>query len=163
MILTVLHNHLDDCLMYLDGQAYNDIDYRDGMCLKWLKDVIKEKVTIEFKYTELERQYYPDYLLDVGDKVYFETDKRPYIVKASNDMFAICTKPFNIHKTCLYTIIDWRKGKRNRNNMVFNPYDYMKQEDIDECLKDLTDPEHATEISHRGAVNLDIVRVVKCK
>ena len=45
--------------------------------------------------------------------------------------------------------------------MVFNPYDYTKQEDIDECLKYLTDPNHVTEISHRGAVDIDIVKVVR--
>lgn len=101
------------------------------------------------------------YDLQVGDKVYFSDQKRPFTVRACNDHFAICTKPLNIHKTCLYTIIDWKKGLRNRNNMVFNPYDYMVQEDINKCLRDLTDPEHVCEISHRGAVKLDIVKVVR--
>lgn len=98
--------------------------------------------------------------LKIGDKIYFQTDKRPYTVKAHNEQFAICTKPFNLQQSCLYTIIDWKQGKRNRNNMIFNPYDYMKQEDTDQCLRDLTDPEHVCEISHRRAVELDIVRVV---
>lgn len=163
MKLTVLHNHLDDCLLYVDGITHSDIDYRDGMCLKWLKEVVQDKVEIQFIYREIERQYYPEHYLEVGDKIFFVTDKRSYTVKATNELFTICTKPLNIHKTCLYTIIDWRQHKRNRNNMIFNPYDYMKQEDIDQCLKDLTDPEHVTEISHRGAVKLDIVRVVKRK
>lgn len=90
--------------------------------------------------------------LEPGDKVWFESEKRPYIVKASNEIFSICTKPFNLQHTCLYTIIDWRKGKRNRNNMIFNPYDYMGQTDIDECLRDLTNPNHGCEISHRGGL-----------
>lgn len=101
------------------------------------------------------------YDLEVGDKVYFKTEKRPYVVKATNESFTICTKPFNLQHTCLYTIIDWQKMRRNRNNMVFNPYDYMLQDDIDQCLKDLSDPNHVCEISHRGEVDLDIVKVVK--
>jgi hypothetical protein len=130
------------------------------MTLQWLKDIIKEKVTIDFKYFELERHHYPSYDVKIGDRIYFKDDKKPYTVMACNELFAICTKPFNLQKTCLYTIIDWRKGKRNRNNMVFNPYDYTKQEDINECLKHLSNPEHICEISHRGAVDIDIVRIV---
>nr|WP_156736353.1 hypothetical protein [Mycobacterium sp. E3298] len=145
--------------MYVNGEAHSDIDYRDAMCLEWLKSIVKDKITIDFKDVAIERQYYPEWDLKVGDKVFFRTDKRPYTVKACNESFAICTKPFNIQKTCLYTIIDWRKGKRNRNNMIFNPYDYTKQEDIDQCLRELSDPEHVCEISHRGAVDMDIVRV----
>lgn len=101
--------------------------------------------------------------LEPGDKVYFESEKRPYVVKAANELFAICTKSFNLRHTCLYTIIDWRKGKRNRNNMIFNPYDYMKQDDINECLQDLTDPNHLCEISHRGTVDIDILHVEQAK
>jgi len=74
--------------------------------------------------------------LNVGDKVYFESEKKPYTIKACNNQFAICTKPFNLKKTVLYTIVDWKQGKRNENNMIFNPYDYMIQEDIEQCLKD---------------------------
>jgi hypothetical protein len=102
-------------------------------------------------------------VLETGDKVWLGVEKRPYIVRAANELFAICTKPFNLQRTCLYTIIDWRKGKRNRNNMIFNPYDYMNQEDIAECLRDLTDPNHVCEISHRGAVKLDILHIERRK
>jgi hypothetical protein len=99
--------------------------------------------------------------LSVGDIVYFKTDKKPYTVNANNDSFTICTKPFNIKKTCLYTIIDWQQEKRNKNNMVFNPYNYMEQEDIDRCLADLSDSENVVNISSRRPVKLDIVRVVR--
>jgi len=101
--------------------------------------------------------------IEVGDKVYFATDKKPFTVKATNEKFTILTKPFNLRKTVFYTIIDWHQGFRNRNNMVFNPYDYSAQEDIDQCLRDLCDPESVVKISHRGKVKLDIVRIVKAK
>lgn len=101
--------------------------------------------------------------LEIGDKVYFATDKKPFTVKATNEQFTILTKPFNLQHTVLYTIIDWQQGYRNRNNMIFNPYDYAIQEDIDQCLKDLCEPQPIVEISHRGKVELDIVKTVKNK
>lgn len=53
---------MDDCLLFIDGAAYNDIDYRDAMCLQWLKDVVAQKVTIDFIHTDLNRADYPDTL-----------------------------------------------------------------------------------------------------
>lgn len=41
-----------------------------------------------------------------GQKIWFEGEKRPYTVRACDERFAICTKPFNLRKTVLYTIID---------------------------------------------------------
>jgi len=41
------------------GWRITIIDYRDARTLQWLKDVIAEKVTIDFKYVELERVDYP--------------------------------------------------------------------------------------------------------
>ncbi|MFH5182922.1 hypothetical protein ACHHV8_09990 [Paenibacillus sp. TAB 01] len=93
--------------------------------------------------------------LDIGNIVFFEKEKDHYIVKASNYKFSICVTSAGD----LYTIIDWSRGQRNRNNLIFNPYDYRKQEDIERCLRDLSDPEHVCELSQRGAVDLDIVKV----
>jgi hypothetical protein len=94
-------------------------------------------------------------------RVYFSREKRPYTVKACDNRYAICTKPFNPLKTVLYTIIDAEQGVRGTNNLVFNIYDYKKQEDIEECLKDLSGGE--VEVSHRNRVALDIVKVVTDK
>jgi hypothetical protein len=99
--------------------------------------------------------------LGVGDLLYLYPDKKPYKIKACNEEFAICTKPFNLQHTCLYTILDWRQGKRNRNNMIFNPYDYMIQDDIEKCLRDLTDSKHICKISHRGIVDIEITKIVR--
>ncbi len=92
--------------------------------------------------------------ISVGQKVYFEGEKLPYVAKAAGDRFVILTKPFNLKKTVLYTIIDYNKGVRGTNNCVFNVYDYKKQADIEECLKDLESGE--TEVSHRNCVPLEI-------
>ena len=72
-----------------------------------------------------------------GDKIYFEEEKRPYSIRAISKNYAICTKPFPPQKTVIYTIIDFNKNIRGTNNYVFNPYDYLLDEDCNESLKDL--------------------------
>ena len=94
----------------------------------------------------------------VGDKIYFAEEVRPYIIKAMGFQYAICTKPFNLKHTVLYTIVDFKEKIRGTNYFVFNPYDYAIQDDIDQCLKDLGSGE--TEISYRNRIELKINRVV---
>lgn len=94
--------------------------------------------------------------LKVGDKIKFASEKRKYTVKAKDDRYLICTKPFNVQKTVLYTIIDLERLVRGINNMVFNSYDYTIQEDIDECLVDLQQHNNGLEVSHRNCIKLDI-------
>jgi hypothetical protein len=93
--------------------------------------------------------------LKVGDKVYFYGEKRPYTIKAADDRYAICTKPFNLKRTVLYTIIDFKNEIRSTNYWIFNPYDYAVQEDIDECMRDLQSGK--CELSRRNSVGLNIV------
>ena len=50
------------------------------------------------------------YNLKVGDKIYFATDKRSYTVKAINDFFTICTKPFNLKKLAYIQLLIGEKG-----------------------------------------------------
>lgn len=92
-----------------------------------------------------------------GDKVYFAGQRQGFTVKAVNERFAILTKPFNIQHTVIYTIVDFKSGTRNRNNFVFNPYDYSLQEDIDECMLDLLNGE--CQLSHRGIVSYEPVKI----
>ena len=63
-----------------------------------------------------------------GQKVWFPGEKRPYTIRACDDRFAICTKPFNIKKTVLYTLkklvnrhilIVLRKNLYLKNQIVF--------------------------------------------
>lgn len=92
--------------------------------------------------------------LKVGDKIKFISEKQRYTIKARSDNFIICTKPFNLKKTCIYTIIDLERMVRGANNMIFNPYDYMIQEDINRCLSDLEEGE--VEVSYRNCIPLDV-------
>lgn len=102
--------------------------------------------------------------LKVGDKMYFAKEKKPYIIKAINERFAICTKPFNLKKTVFYTIVDFERDIRGPHNLVFNIYDFTVQSDIDECLKDLmisvNNPPgfNDFDLSRRNSIPLDLLR-----
>ena len=65
------------------------------------------------------------------------------------------TKPFNIEKTVLYTIIDWELGIRGPSNLIFN----IGAETDEQCLElldMLTSGE--IEVSSRRCVELNIRR-----
>jgi hypothetical protein len=82
-----------------------------------------------------------------------------YTIKAMDGKFAIATKPCPEHETVWYTIIDFEEGVRGQTNLVFNMYDFEKQEDIEKCLADLL--AGTIEISHRHRVNLSWVESEK--
>lgn len=109
----------------------------------------------------------------VGDKIYFAEEKRPYTIRACDDRFLICTKPFNlIPKTVEYTIVDLVEEVRGTDGYAIGPYDYYEDEDCEAYLKDLQESrkyededgvihciEHA-HISYRNRIPLNIVKVV---
>jgi hypothetical protein len=94
--------------------------------------------------------------IKVGDKIKFKLEKQRYVVKAKDDRYLICTKPFNPKNTVLYTIVDLERFVRGCNNQVFNIYDYTNQDDIDECLIDLQVQNSCLEVSYRNCIPLDI-------
>lgn len=91
--------------------------------------------------------------VSVGDKVYIPTDKRPYTVKARDDRYIICTKPFNAKHTVLYFIIDLLNKWRAPDNMIFC-HGYETDEDCVERLEELQDG--TIELSRRRGIPLDI-------
>ena len=74
---------------------------------------------------------YSHRVVPVGTKIWFESERQGYTVRASNTAFAILTKPFNISKTVLYTIIDWELGIRGPSNLIFN----IGAETDEQCLE----------------------------
>ncbi len=89
----------------------------------------------------------------IGDKVYIPTDKRPYTVKARDERYIICTKPFNAKRTVLYFIIDLVDRWRAPDNMVFCS-GYETDEQCAERLRELQTGE--IELSRRRGIPLDI-------
>lgn len=91
--------------------------------------------------------------VNIGDKVCVPTDKRPYTVKARDERYIICTKPFNVRHTVLYFIIDLLNKWRAPDNMIFCS-GYETIEDCQERLKELQDG--TIELSRRRGIPLDI-------
>lgn len=91
--------------------------------------------------------------VNVGDKVYFPNEKKPYRVRVRDERFIICTKPINLYHTVLYTIIDLKEKWRGPDNMVFCS-GYESDEDCAERLAELQSGE--IEVSSRRGIPLDI-------
>ena len=89
----------------------------------------------------------------VGDKVYIPEQKRPFKVRARDERYIICTKPFNPRKTVLYFIVDLKERWRGPDNMIFCS-GYETDEDCQERLKELQNGE--IELSQRRGIPLDI-------
>lgn len=97
-----------------------------------------------------------------NDRIWFAAEKKPYRVRAANDRFVICTKPYNfMPETVLYTIIDFERNVRGMDNMVFPIYDYYHDEDCHNALNALISGE--MEVSHRNSkkIPLDIIDIKK--
>jgi hypothetical protein len=121
----------------------------------------------------------------IGARVYFQEEKKPYTVRVRSERFLVCTKPFNPQRTVLYTIIDLKENVRGPENLVFG----MGAETDEHCVsmverlhgitKPLTAKEEAevmqlprklrkackptyspaTEVSHRHRIPLRVTRV----
>lgn len=89
----------------------------------------------------------------VGDKVYIPNHKRPFTVRARDERYIICTKPFNVKHTVLYFIVDVVDRRRAPDNMIFC-HGYESDEDCKERLAELQSGE--IELSRRRGIPLDI-------
>jgi hypothetical protein len=110
-------------------------------------------------YSDLKDEYKNviDYCrtLKVGDKIKFESEKQRYTIQAKSDRFIICTKPFNVRKTYLYTIIDLERLVRGAVGLVFGLKEHVNNPDLaQECINDLENDKY--EVSHRNCVKLDV-------
>ena len=89
----------------------------------------------------------------IGDKVYIPGHKRPFTVKARDERYIICTKPFNAQHTVIYFIVDLVERWRAPDNMIFCS-GYETDEDCKERLKELQNG--VIELSQRRGIPLDI-------
>lgn len=93
--------------------------------------------------------------IENGSKIKFAEEKQAYTVKATDGRYAICTKPFNLKKTVIYTVVDIKSKIRSTLDYIFSPYDYTKQSDINRALKDLQTGEAG--LSRRNAIKLNLI------
>lgn len=89
----------------------------------------------------------------VGDEILVPNEKKPYRVRARDDRYIICTKPFNLYHTVLYFIIDVKDKWRAPDNMIFCS-GYETDEQCRKRLKELQDG--TIELSMRRGMPLDI-------
>ena len=88
-----------------------------------------------------------------GDRIWFDEEKRPYTIKAANKRFKVCTKPYNIKHTVIYTIVDLDRQIRGTENLVF----CMGFENIKLCKEALKRLENGeSEVSSRNYIPLKI-------
>lgn len=91
--------------------------------------------------------------VEVGDKVYIPNHKRPFRVKARDDRYIICTKPFNAQHTVIYFIVDLVDKWRAPDNLIFC-LGYETDEDCQQRLRQLQNGEIG--LSWRRGTPLDI-------
>ena len=91
--------------------------------------------------------------VEVGDKVYIPNHKRPFRVRARDDRYIICTKPFNAQHTVIYFIVDLVDKWRAPDNLIFG-LGYETDEDCQERLRQLQGGEIG--LSWRRGIPLDI-------
>lgn len=94
-----------------------------------------------------------------GDRLWFGGEKRAYTVQACDSRYLICTKPFNLQHTVLYTIVDLNEGIRGADNYWKwgGHVNYATREGCEEALKELRSGE--IEISYCNRTELYIVNV----
>ena len=89
--------------------------------------------------------------VEVGDKVYVPLDDKTYDVRARDDRYIICTRPYE--DTVMYFIVDLVNRWRAPDNMIFGS-GYETDEDCQERLQELQNGE--IELSRRRGLRLDI-------
>lgn len=96
----------------------------------------------------------------VGDKIKFKSEKQRYTVQACDNRWLVCTKPFNVRKTVMYTIVDLKENIRGTENLIFcSGFETKKQ--CEEALERLQT--EFSDISRRNFVSLDIESVTPVK
>ncbi len=97
--------------------------------------------------------------MNIGDKIRFEEEKQAYTIQAMGVRYLVCTKPFNLKNTVLYTIVDLQENIRGTENLVFGA-GAETREQCEEMLMRLegndVDLGFQTEISRRNNVQLKI-------
>jgi hypothetical protein len=95
-----------------------------------------------------------------GWRVRFAEERNAYTVQARGERYLVCTKPFPLHKTVLYTVVDLREQIRGTEGLVFG----MGAETRDDCEQMIArlegkDRDINTEVSRRNRVPLRVAAV----
>lgn len=97
----------------------------------------------------------------VGTRIWFLGESQPYRIRARGERYLVCTKPFNLQKTVLYTVVDLVEGVRGTENLIFGAGAESDQ-DCQEMIARLEGEGTSfgnTEVSHRNRVPLVVMRI----
>ena len=96
--------------------------------------------------------------VSVGDRVTFSGEVKSYKVRAvsPDERYAICTKPFNLKKTVIYSIIDFEENRRASDDRIFCS-GYETDDDVAERMNELVSGKLA--LSRRHSCPLHIVKI----
>lgn len=98
--------------------------------------------------------------LRVDDRVWLDGKAQCWTVQARDDRYIILTKPFNLRRTVLYTVIDLELGIRGRDD--YHGLGYETLEQCERALARFNDHREGWEpaqISVRSNVTLEVTRV----
>lgn len=136
--------------------------FKQSDCNLTIKDLVKGIKLLEGVDTKNKLLRETFNALELGDKVRLYGDANNlYTVKAIGYPFIICTRPYNLKSTVFYTILDFEKCIRNRHNLIFNPFNFKIQKDIDKCLSHLLNKTDGISLSHRNHIDLEIFEIIK--
>ncbi len=102
-------------------------------------------------------KYFDTNKIPLGTKIKFAEEKQRYTVRSSNVAFTICTKPFNLYHTVLYTIIDFNNSIRGAEDLIFG-VGAESDEECNEMLERLTNAESG--ISYRNNIPLAVESLI---
>jgi len=99
-----------------------------------------EKAQIEYEERiKSNKEKYGKMTFKQGMKIWFDGERNGYTIRACNERYLVCTKPYNLRKnTVIYSMVDLWEGIRGKDGYVFGPYSYYDQEDCDSYLEDIT-------------------------
>lgn len=94
-------------------------------------------------------------VFSIGDKIKFVEEKQRYTVIARSDRFLICTKPYNLKKTYMYTIVDLKENIRGTDNYILGRYDYSIPSEAADCIEHLESGETGISMKNRIQLKID--------
>jgi len=123
----------------------------DKNVLSRVYDMHRQEHIEEFKKKEYNVKFKQDAL------IYFTEEKKPYKIRAFDNRFAVCTKPYNPKHTVLYTIVDFEKNIRGTEDLIFCE-GFETDEDCKLAIHRLSNWE--TEVSKRTKIPLNIKQII---
>lgn len=92
----------------------------------------------------------------VGARVWFVGEARPYRIRARDERFLVCTKPFNLQRTVLYTVLDLQEQVRGTEDTLL-----CRGAETDvQCHEMLLRMGGESQVSSRNRVPLNIQRIL---